>query len=278
MARRVVVLGLASLGLLAAGAGAGAVVVTAMLPPAASSAPPPGPGPVPGGTAATTTPTPTTMAAAPRGAGTASTTGRPSVVDLTRTLPPGSELPSDGACAAAVRRSSREPRPENRAANARMPPPGWVQQPFEGFARQAQTAIVPRVDGRFTGTTDEILQWAACKWGFDVDTVRAQAFTESKWRMSQNGDGGTSWGIMQIKPSAHPGTWPWARDSTAYNVDYTLARRRACYEGWTYEGGRTRGDLWGCIGMWYSGSYGSGYSDYLASVRYWYRAEPWRRW
>jgi hypothetical protein len=153
-----------------------------------------------------------------------------------------------------------------------------MQQPFEGFAPEAQTRIVSRIDGAFTGTTDEILQWAACKWGFDVDTVRAQAFTESKWRMSYNGDGGARWGILQIKPAAHPGTWPWARDSTAYNVDYTLARRRACYEGWSYDGAGSRGDLWGCIGMWYSGSYGSGYGDYVATVRHWYVTKPWKRW
>jgi hypothetical protein len=268
MARRIVGPGLVSCGLLAAGAFA----VTAMLPPAASSAGPDVTRPAPAHTA-TPTPPPTAAAVpAPR-----TTTGRPRL-DLSDTLPPGSALPSDSACAGAVRRSSKEPRPQNKVANSRTPPVGWVQQPFEGFARLAQTRIVPRIDGRFTGTTDEILQWGACKWGFDVDTVRAQAYIESKWRMSWNGDGGTSWGILQIKPSAHPGTWPWARDSTAYNVDYTLARRRACYEGWSYEGSRTRDDLWGCIGMWYSGTYGSGYSDYVARVRHWYGAKPWRRW
>jgi hypothetical protein len=61
--------------------------------------------------------------------------------------------------------------------------------------------------------------------------------------MSENGEGGASWGILQIKASAHPGTWTWARDSTAYNVDYTLARRRGCCEGWSYEGTRSRDDV-----------------------------------
>ncbi|HVN13166.1 MAG TPA: hypothetical protein VMT69_13810 [Kineosporiaceae bacterium] len=175
-------------------------------------------------------------------------------------------------------RSSWEPRPQNAAANRAEPPAGWVQRPFQGFAREAQRQIVPRVDGHFSGTTDEILQWGACKWGFAVDTVRAQAAIESKWLMSWNGDGGASFGILQIKVSEHLGTWPWARDSTAYNVDYVLARRRACYEGWTYDGPVSRGDLWGCIGMWYSGTYGSGYADYVASVRHAFATRPWTSW
>ena len=44
----------------------------------------------------------------------------------------------------------------------------------------ANTAY-PRVTGNFTGTTDEILQWAACKWGIDEDLVRAQVAIESWW-------------------------------------------------------------------------------------------------
>ena len=30
------------------------------------------------------------------------------------------------------------------------------------------------VTGNYTGTTDEIVRWAACKWGIDEDVVRAQ--------------------------------------------------------------------------------------------------------
>ena len=33
----------------------------------------------------------------------------------------------------------------------------------------------PRITGNFTGTTDEIIQWAACKWGWSDNVVRAQA-------------------------------------------------------------------------------------------------------
>jgi autotransporter family porin len=36
-----------------------------------------------------------------------------------------------------------------------------------------------RVTGNFTGTTDEIIQWAAHKWGIDEDVVRSVATAES---------------------------------------------------------------------------------------------------
>ena len=55
------------------------------------------------------------------------------------------------------------------------------------------------VTGRYRGTTDEILQWAARKWGFDPDLFRAVATVESYWNMSVVGDGGLSFGIFQMK-------------------------------------------------------------------------------
>jgi len=58
--------------------------------------------------------------------------------------------------------------------------------------------------GDFTGTTTEIIQWAACKWGIDEDTIRAAAVPESYWHMSTVGDvcgpvGEDSYGLLQIK-------------------------------------------------------------------------------
>ena len=40
---------------------------------------------------------------------------------------------------------------------------------------------------------------------------------------------------------------------TAFSLDYTLASLRGCYEGWEYFGSKSRGDLMGCLGAWYSG-------------------------
>jgi len=52
----------------------------------------------------------------------------------------------------------------------------------------AADTFARRIDGNFTGTTDEIIRWGACKWGFDEDIVRAVAVNESYWRQSQLGD------------------------------------------------------------------------------------------
>jgi hypothetical protein len=41
------------------------------------------------------------------------------------------------------------------------------------------TWLLARVDGRFTGTTDGVFQWAACKWGVPDNLVRADAVIES---------------------------------------------------------------------------------------------------
>jgi hypothetical protein len=104
-----------------------------------------------------------------------------------------------------------------------------------------------RVDGNFTGATDEIIQWGACKCGFDEDITRARAVEESYWRQSTRGDksnntrtcnliGKTapcwrSYGLLQVMGTQHKGTYPLAEQSAAFNVDYALAWLRACYEG-----------------------------------------------
>jgi autotransporter family porin len=163
------------------------------------------------------------------------------------TLPPGSALPSDAECAARVR-----PAPEVRPSNA-------VPNATRGVS---PNDVYPRVTGDFTGTTDEILQWVACKWGIDEDIVRAQIVKESWWQMSANGDNGESWGLGQVRVPYHQSAFENdnARRSSAYNVDYTYAVWRACYEGeltWlnTVERGRdyAGGDAWGCLGVWFSG-------------------------
>ncbi len=198
-----------------------------------------------------------------------------------RTLPPGSILPSDSECAARVHRSPWEPRPDNETANHTNV---YAQGDRLTGSYLAQYGYQSRVTGNFTGTTDEIIQWAACKWGFDEDTVRAQAVQESNWHQSLLGDcnattqsqtgGCSSVGILQVKgadiPPTHPGTWPYAYQSTAFNIDYTLAVRRACFEGketWLGSGYHA-GDIWGCIGRWFSGRwYDQGAVSYISSVK-----------
>jgi autotransporter family porin len=203
-----------------------------------------------------------------------------------RTLPPGAALPSDDQCARDVGADPWEPRPANRTANQSN---AWAQ----GFRLRgsylASTApgYEERVTGNFTGTTDQIIRWAACKWGFDEDDVRAQAVIESYWRQSLLADCGyrtqpdtngcASVGLLAVKgadiPATHPGTWPAAMTSTAFNVDYALAVRRLCYDGketWMrqFNPAYGAGDLWGCIGRWYSGRWhDAGAETYIQRVR-----------
>jgi hypothetical protein len=44
------------------------------------------------------------------------------------------------------------------------------------------------VTGGFSGTTDEIVQWGAAKWGIPADWLRAEYVQESYWNQSQLGD------------------------------------------------------------------------------------------
>jgi hypothetical protein len=193
------------------------------------------------------------------------------------TLPVGSPLPSDGECAARVR-AANEVRPQNTSYNQTkgFGPPSSPPQP-----------LYARITGSFTGTTDEILQWGACKWGIDEDIVRAQAVKESYWTQSNVGDNGDSFGILQVRQSA----WAWAfnngigdpKTSTAYNVDVALAARRNCFEGnetWlnTVERGKdyAAGDIWGCVGLWFSGRwYTPGSVTYINDVQNDYNTRTW---
>lgn len=231
----------------------------------------------------------------------------PSASQGSTTLAPGATLPGESDCAARVRRSSWEPRPDNTAANHSVP---TAQQlagiapwgPGIGFNPKAD-ALRKQITGNFTGTTDEILQWAACKWGIDVNIVRAEAIVESSWRQSFQGDWTTdrslcppttwngqgcfqSYGILQIKYIYNLTAWPMSRDDTAFNAEYVYALVRACYEGWmTYLSGRTpvrgypryhAGDIWGCIGRWYSGGwYDQDAIRYINSVQAKFSGKAW---
>ena len=178
------------------------------------------------------------------------------------TLPVGSALPSGAECASRVR-SAPEIRPENNAANNTRPGPVDL--------RRNDWAGFDRVDGNFVGTTDEIIQWAACKWGIDEDIARAQVIKESYWYQSTNGDAGESWGLGQVRISTdHPEFRDAVRDSSAFNLDYTYASWRACYEGvYTWLNSVERngtygpGDEWGCMGVWFSGRWYVGVDAYL---------------
>jgi len=196
------------------------------------------------------------------------------------------------------------PAPEVRAVNQRPNRFGKIPNQTRGVAgawKDADPAKAPftaRVDGNFVGTTDEIIQWAACKWGVDEDYVRAQIVTESYWdqvnslgdwggdparcepRFPLGTDGRTgqcpeSFGLGQTRYPYMSSAFPYAYDSSAYNLDVTYAIWRSCFEGtetWlnTVERGRqyAAGDMLGCMGRWFAGRwYTSGAINYMNVVQ-----------
>ncbi len=214
-------------------------------------------------------------------------------------LPPGSALPTSAECAIRVR-----PAPEVRPVNQRPNRFGVVPNQTRGVAGAwtdsdpAKAPFTARVDGNFVGTTDEIIQWASCKWGVDEDYVRAQIVTESYWdQVNSLGDWGTtaanceprfplgtngrsgqcpeSFGLGQTRYPFMRSAFPHAYDSSAYNLDVTYAIWRSCFEGtetWLNNVDRGRdyaaGDMLGCMGRWFAGRwYTRAALDYMGVVQ-----------
>jgi autotransporter family porin len=213
------------------------------------------------------------------------------------TRPPGAALPTGARCAGWVR---SKPFPESKGANRRAnATTGRAVGAtfFTGDDARANTTIRPRVDGQFTGTTREILRWAACKWGIDEDLVMAQAAIESWWLQGTLGDWTAdasrcapgrgpgvdgragqcpeSFGILQNRYPYEKSAWPGIATSTAMNADLAYAIWRVCFEGYeswlnTVDRGRpyVAGDAWGCVGRWFSGRWHVPDGDaYAAKVR-----------
>jgi len=167
--------------------------------------------------------------------------------------------------------------------------------------------LAPLISGDFTGTTQEILRWAACKWGINQNIVFAQAAVESWWRQGQLGDWGTnaglcprghgigaegrpgecpqSYGILQNKYPFEKAAWPGFAVSTAMNADAAYAIWRSCYDGdevWLNDVPRGQhyhaGDIWGCVGRWFAGNwYTSGADGYINQVKKFLREQIWTR-
>lgn len=214
------------------------------------------------------------------------------------TVPPGAALPSEAECAASVV-PSPEIRPGNKVFNERR-----------GRQKNLAGPYYSKVTGDFVGTTDEILQWVACKWGIDVDIVRAQAAKESYWTMDHPGDFTDqpsscapghelgkdgedgkcpeSIGMFQVRwnytgAPAGLDTWPDLVESTAYHADFTYAYWRSCYEGtldWLNTTDRVgtyaAGDEWGCVGNWYAGRWRTPPAEeYIAAVQKYVKDRIW---
>ncbi|HET9897527.1 MAG TPA: hypothetical protein VFQ44_21555 [Streptosporangiaceae bacterium] len=219
-------------------------------------------------------------------------------------------LPDDAAAAAEVHRSSWEPREDNTAYNNTFPHSLRLRpakQADHSYDPRWNTYILKRITGNYAGTTDEIFQWAAAKWGVPDNLLRAIAYMESGWNQSNYGDfvrNGAeclpgyrklpcpvTFGIVGVKSTSWHGIFPWNHDSTAAAVDVLGGWLRGCYEGWVWwlraHGNRSHGtykagDIWGCVGAWYSGNWYDGSPNhqqsgqgYIYWTKHWEEVEPW---
>jgi hypothetical protein len=219
------------------------------------------------------------------------------------TLPPGAKLPSSAQCAAWVR---ARPMAENKGVNTpfnQRTGQSVGQNFFSGDTPAANQKIAPRINGNFTGTTKEILRWAACKWGINQNIVFAQAAVESWWRQTTHGDFDSdpslcppghkhlnaqgqcpqSYGILQNRYPFEKASWPGIGRSTAMNADTAYAIWRTCYNGYEtwlntvpestpYK----KGDAWGCVGRWFSGRWhDAGAQQYIAKVKQYKNERIW---
>lgn len=223
------------------------------------------------------------------------------------TLMPSAALPSGAQCAVWVRAN---PLLENKGMNVKFNQ--TMGHPVAGLFPaaddpKANAELGSRIDGQFTGTTGQVLRWAACKWGIDEDVVAAQAAVESWWRQTTFGDWDTdaaacppghepgrdgmagqcpqSYGILQNRYPYERTSWPGIADSTAMNADTAYAIWRACFDGyerWLNDvervGQYAAGDLWGCVGRWFAGRWHTQTAEaYISKVRDYLARRVWKQ-
>ena len=223
---------------------------------------------------------------------------------------PGSPPLRDSQAAACVARSG-ENHPENAGPNTKAPTSRQLRAfrrardsagrtPAEynpGFARV--TGAAPRYGLR---STDDLIEWAAYKWGVPEDFVRAQMIVESGWSMLHKGDrrdwrepvarhypapaviDATSvWeslGIAQIRwrhtVPWNPGVEPLRWRSTAFALDYSQALVRYYFDGacnWCGPG-YAAGDVDGAYRLYVTGTWRAGHW-YADRVRSNAASKPW---
>jgi hypothetical protein len=157
-------------------------------------------------------------------------------------------------------------------------------------------------------STDDLIQWAAAKWGIPAQLLRALCYGESGWEQAHVTDNrkvSKAWyrlyppqariagsneeevyesmGITSLKwepeGSQPPGTEPLRWKSTAFNLDFLGSQLRYYYDGlatWVGKGYRA-GQAWDSVGAWFEptpwgGSEQRWYIKYLKRIE---RERPW---
>jgi hypothetical protein len=219
--------------------------------------------------------------------------------------------PLTDAQAAVCVAPSGENRPQNASQNAKAP--NAAELDAFHTARDSSGRTPAEYNPNFahvTGaaalyglrSTDDMIEWAAYKWGVPEDFVRGQMVMESGWSMLQKGDrrdwampvahlypelavidADSVWeslGIAQIRwrhtVPWNPGVEPLRWQSTGFALDYSQALIRYYYDGYCdwCGGGYAAGDPDGAYRTYVSGSWSEG-QWYADGVRSNATSKPW---
>jgi hypothetical protein len=251
--------------------------------------------------------TPAESTPAPESASTGCPVARPQ----TTWRAPGSRPLTDADAATCVARSG-ENRPQNSSQNAKAPTAAELNAFHAARDSYGRTPAEYNPNFAFvTGaaalqglrSTDDIIEWAAYKWGIPEDFVRGQMVMESGWSMLQKGDrrdwpapvahlypelavidADSVWeslGIAQIRwrhtVPWNPGVEPLRWQSTGFALDYSQALVRYYYDGrcdWCGDG-YVAGDPDGAYRAYVSGSWAEG-QWYADGVRHNAATKPWQ--
>ncbi len=206
------------------------------------------------------------------------------------------------------------PEPELRSGNATandyVPTNAQLAAFYQSTASYLNDPLRQYVTGRSgipNPTTDELIQWAAHKWGIPEDWIRADMVVESGWYTSRMGDltnvGPSSYGlypsfsrvpnstnvyeslgVMQIlwvanNTGVSAGTEPLRWQSTAFNLDFYASVLRWLYDGYTaklsWVPNIYAGNGWNTIGGWYGCGGCAAAQKYIMWVQNALADKPW---
>lgn len=133
-------------------------------------------------------------------------------------LGPGAALPSEATCATAANASAF---PETNSLNVNdgtgwdansqiFTTPSYFYSDAGGSTIGFSNSDFANVDGKYSGSTQDILRWVACKQGADEDWVYAEAQEESTWANNcakmHGGSTCNEGGDCYIPDASEPGT------------------------------------------------------------------------
>jgi len=214
------------------------------------------------------------------------------------------------SAAAALITPRPEIRPLHKIPNSYVPSNQELAAFYSSYQSYFNDSLRQYVTGRpglQSPSTDDLIQWAAHKWGIPEDWIRAEMVLESKWNQSMLGDFASvncslynlyppqarsvsnssgcyvyqSMGVMQCKwvggtQGVGSGTEPLRWKSTAFNLDFY-----GHYVRWLYDGGCSWcgplyvNNAWQSIGGWYGGGGNPASQNYISSVQRILAARTW---